>query len=87
MAPLKTLEIIDLEINGPASGTITNAQSVGFRAKLGGATILNNQTLGAENFPAINFDALENGEPLPDIAYSVNAASTLLIVGYRYNEV
>jgi hypothetical protein len=87
MSDLHTLEIIDQEITGAATGTISGAQSVSFRMTAGTATILTNQTLDAAGVSVINFDALENGEPLPDIAYSVDAASTMLIVGYRYNEV
>lgn len=87
MSALHTLEIIDQVITGADTGTISGAHSVAFRMLSGTATILTNQNLDAAGVSVLNFNPVTVGEPLPDIAYSVDAASTMAIVGYKYTEV
>lgn len=87
MAVLYNIEAIDLSVSGADSGTISGAQSVAFVMDSGTGTVLTNQTLDAAGLKVLNFDALPNGEAYYDIPYTVDAASTMRIIGNKYVEV
>lgn len=88
IAPLKkTLQLIELQPGASTSGTIEDALWVSFRMLTGTATIGASTVIdaaGTTGAVGINFDQLNGGNIYPDIAYSVDAASSMQIIGVRF---